>query len=55
MSKLEELEKDLTDLLEKFDIDEMCDTDAAELAKCTTTFWGIVKTAKQSSNVEPRR
>jgi hypothetical protein len=54
MSKLAELEKELMAVIEKYDVDEMCDTDAKILTEATTTYWGTIKTVKSSGNLEPK-
>lgn len=51
--KLEQLERDLTELIEKYDIDEMIDCDANLIAVNTTTIWGCMKNIKLSSGVVP--
>lgn len=51
-NKLEDLERELTELIEKYDVDEMIDCDAQIIAQNTTTFWGCMKNIKLSSGIE---
>ena len=46
--KLDELEKDLKNIIEKYELNELCNVESTALSEAITTFLGVIKTANKT-------